>query len=458
MGCALSHVVLIGSPSRDLSPRSRVAAANTCSQGSDLGAAEYPATEPIQAAECRGAAGADEPLTEPHQGSPGQLRPVVLGDGITALGVVRSLGRAGLEPLLACRPGDFSGRSKWVRGRLLDLTESDDPEALVAGLAREGIESAVLIPCSDLWSQAVSRRSDEARERFPTSMPSLETVDILVDKGLFAETLDRLDVPHPTTREIRSVAELQGAELDGFFLKPRHSQRFHELYRKKAIRFADRDEAVAGFQMIDEAGLSAVLQEYIPGPPTAHYFVDGFVDREGEIRALFARQRIRMFPTDFGNSSIMVSVPLEEAAGAVESLRRLLPGIAYRGTFSAEFKRDPRDGIFKILEVNSRPWWYIGFAAHCDVNVSVMIYRDALGLPVESVTRYKVGERCVLLPQDFRAYRATRRADGLSFLAWLKSWVGATPSIFQRDDPLPALGLPIFAVRRRRRSARTKAS
>ena len=64
-----------------------------------------------------------------------------------------------------------------------------------------------------------------------------------------------------------------------------------------------------------------------------------------------------------------------------------------------------------------------------------MIYRDALGLPVETVTGYKVGERCVLLPQDFRAYRAIRRADGLSFVSWVRSWIGATPSIFQRSDP-----------------------
>jgi predicted ATP-grasp superfamily ATP-dependent carboligase len=382
-----------------------------------------------------------------------RIPPVVLGDGITALGVVRSLGRAGLEPLLASRAGDFAGRSRWVRGRTLDLKESDDPHALLDGLRRVGVERGVLIPCSDLWSQAVSQLPDAERGRFPTSMPSVAAVGLLVDKGLFAETLDRFDVPHPTTLDASQVGDLDGLDLDGFFLKPRDSQRFSQLFRKKAIRFADRAEAVEGLQAMLDAGLTAVLQEYVPGPPTAHYFVDGFVDRTGVVRALFARRRIRMFPTDFGNSSMMVSVPLEEAAEAAQSLERLFAGIGYRGTFSAEFKRDPRDGAFKLLEVNSRPWWYIGFAAHCGVDVSVMIYRDALGLSVETVTGYEVGERCVLLPQDFRAYRAIRRTDGLSFLAWVRSWIGATPSIFQRRDPLPALGLPIFAVRRRRRRA-----
>jgi predicted ATP-grasp superfamily ATP-dependent carboligase len=380
-----------------------------------------------------------------------RVPPVVLGDGITALGVVRSLGRAGLEPMLASRSGDFAGRSRWVRGRTLDLAESDDPAALLAGLRGAGVERGVLIPCSDLWSQAVSQVQDAERERFPTSMPPVEAVELLVDKGLFAQTLDRFDVPHPTTIDASDVSDLDGVDLDGFFLKPRDSQRFSQLFRKKAIRFADRAEAVEGLQAMVDAGLTAVLQEYVPGPPTAHYFVDGFVDRTGVVRALFARRRIRMFPTDFGNSSMMVSVPLEEAAEAARSLERLFAGIGYRGTFSAEFKRDPRDGRFKLLEVNSRPWWYIGFAAHCGVDVSVMIYRDALGLPVESVTDYAVGERCVLLPQDFRAYRAIRKTDGLSFVSWVRSWLGATPSIFQRRDPLPALGLPIFAVRRRRR-------
>ena len=381
------------------------------------------------------------------------VRPIVLGDGITALGVVRSLGRAGLEPTLACRAGDFAGRSRWVRGRTLDLTESDDPRALVAGLRAVGVDRGVLIPCSDLWSQAVSHLPDEERGGFPTSMPSVDVVELLVDKGLFAETLDRFDVPHPATLAVAAVSDLAGVDLNGFFLKPRDSQRFSQIFRKKAIRFADRREAEEGLQAMADAGLTAVLQEYVPGPPTAHYFVDGFVDRTGVLRALFARRRIRMFPTDFGNSSMMVSVPLEEAAPAADSLERLFSGIGYRGTFSAEFKRDPRDGAFRLLEVNSRPWWYIGFADHCGVDVSVMIYRDALGLPVESVNGYAVGERCVLLPQDFRAYRAIRRTERLSFVSWVRSWIGATPSIFQRNDPFPALGLPIFAVRRRRRPA-----
>ena len=77
--------------------------------------------------------------------------------------------------------------------------------------------------------------------------------------------------------------------------------------------------------------------------------------------------------------------PPSDVASAAGSLERLLRGIDYRGVFSAEFKHDERDGLFKILEVNARPWWFAGFAASCGLDVCDMSYRDALGERVEPV-------------------------------------------------------------------------
>ena len=93
----------------------------------------------------------------------------------------------------------------------------------------------------------------------------------------------------------------------------------------------------------------------------------------------------------------MQSVPLSEVAPAAESLTALLDRLAYRGVFSAEFKKDSRDGQFKILEINARPWWYVEFASRCGVDVCTMSYRDALDLPVTSVTDYQAGRRCMAI-------------------------------------------------------------
>ncbi len=373
---------------------------------------------------------------------------VVLGSGITALGVVRALGAAGHKPYLACRPGDLAGRSRWVRGRWLDIPESDDPIALHARLERSGIGEAVLIGCSDLWVTAISRLPAESREHLHASVPSQHVLNLLVDKWLFAQTLIRLEVPHPATVFIEDRGDLADIDLGGTFLKPRHSQQFADLFQRKAFSYESLEEAHEAYDKIAEAGLEAVVQEYIPGSPTLHIFVDGFVDAAGTVSATLARQRLRMFPPDFGNSTLTVSVAPDTVADAIDSVTRLLRGIDYRGIFSAEFKLDQRDGRHKLLEVNARPWWYIGFAAHCGVDVAPMAYLDALGLPVAQAAGYTVGKRCVLLSQEIRAYLYLRRRGEIRFWPWLKSWLGSTPTVFAWSDPMPAATWLSVAMRR----------
>ncbi len=381
---------------------------------------------------------------------------VVLGLGLSALGAARSLGRAGLRPYLVCPKGDLAGLTRWTRGRVLRIPETDDPAELGAALDQFGVAGAILLPCTDEWSEVIAKLCGADGSSYVTSAPDAAVVELLVDKQSFAETVERLDVPHPRTIAIAEEGELDQIELDGFFLKPRHSQLFARRYHRKAFSFEGLEEARNAFRMIADVGLGAVLQEYIPGPPTVHYFIDGFVDRTGRIAALFARQRLRMFPLDFGNSTLMVSVPVGVVEGAVSTLTALLTGIGYRGIFSAEFKRDPRDGVFKILEVNTRPWWFIEFATLCGVNVALLAYRDALGLELPDSRDYAVNVRCVLLPQDFRAYRALRKSHELTLPSWIRSWVRSRsrPHIFDLTDPLPALSLPLVLARRAARLAR----
>jgi D-aspartate ligase len=238
-------------------------------------------------------------------------------------------------------------------------------------------------------------------------------------------------------------------------VKPRDSQAFVQRFGVKGFPLEGRADADARLAAAAEAGLAVLLQEYVPGPPDAHYFVDGYVALDGRPLAFFARRRLRMYPPDFGNSTYHLSVPLEEVEDAVRHLRTLLGACGYVGIFSAEFKRDARDGVLKLLEVNVRPWWYVEFAALCGVDVCSLAYRDALGLPVEAPAPYRVGHTCVLPGADVRAFRATRHETGLGLFPWLRSWSGASHTVWRLDDPLPGpfqlASVALRPLRRRRR-------
>lgn len=283
------------------------------------------------------------------------------------------------------------------------------------------------------------------------SIASTSTLETLVDKGRFAKVLERLDIPRPRTWLLEN-GQLPDALPDNIFsnvfLKPIDSQSFIRHFGVKAQRVSSKHEASRELERINRAGFSVLLQEYVPGPATSHFFIDGFVDRHHQVKALFARQRLRMHPLDFGNSSCMVSVPIEQVQVAAQSLRHLLNDIEFRGIFSAEFKFDERDGEFKIIEVNARPWWYIEFATRCGVNVCEMAYLDALGEDVAEVDTYRVGASLVYARTDYFACRDRVLNGEMSVVSCLLEWLRSWRPVFRWQDPWPAIvGSSRFVLR-----------
>jgi predicted ATP-grasp superfamily ATP-dependent carboligase len=370
---------------------------------------------------------------------------IVLSGGVTALGVMRAFGRRGIDTYVHPHAHDYIRYSRWYR----PLVNTDEPdtsrptaELLHTALERSGLAGGLLCACSDDWNRAVAEYAEASDPRFISVVPRRSALDRLQDKGGLATLLQELKVPMPMTRlvhGVEDVADLPQSSDTFYFLKPTDSQRFLAHFGTKGMRVPTAAEARRRLADIVAAGMSVVLQEYIPGSFTEHYFVDGYVDREGRIKGLFARRRLRIYPPDFGNSTAMVSVALDEVSQAVDSVRRVLGAVAYQGIFSAEFKRDPRDGQFKLLEVNTRPWWFIDFAVRCGVDVCQMAYDDAQGKAVAPVEQYRVGATCVFPYYDFFAMQPLLRAGSMTWGRWAREILPALQPVSCWDDPVPGL-------------------
>jgi predicted ATP-grasp superfamily ATP-dependent carboligase len=370
---------------------------------------------------------------------------ILLAGGVTALGVLRAFGRRGIDVHVYPDTNEYLRYSRWYR----PLLPQEEAGSAVPGLAalrsvleRSGLTSGFLCACSDDWNRAVAAYAQSGEARFVSVVPSPEALDELQHKGRLAQLLQRLGVPMPLTRLIHGeadVADIPQTTETFYFLKPTDSQHFLARFGTKGMRVPNAEQARRRLAETVAAGMSVVLQEYIPGGADQHYFIDGYVDRAGSVRALFARRRLRIYPPDFGNSTAMVSVALDSVAQAAESVRSVLGAVGYRGIFSAEFKRDPRDGLYKLLEVNTRPWWFVDFAVRCGVDVCAMAYADAQGLPVPPAGRYRVGATCVFPYYDFFAMQPLLRDGRLSWGRWWKELVPALQPVGCWDDPLPGV-------------------
>ena len=366
---------------------------------------------------------------------------LLLGSGVTPLGAGRSLGPLSIPVYATCDPADLAVRSRWISPLGGGLPEFSSTEQLGEYLLRAPFERLALMPCSDTWSETVAALPASYAERYPSFIAPLPVLKRLTDKEQFGMLVRDHDIAHPRTFFVHAPQDLDRHELAPdmqFFLKARNSQQFIARTGVKAYMVASLDEARRRIAELAAAGLGVVLQEYVPGPPTNHYFVDGFADAASNVIARFARQRLRMHPPHFGNSTFMRSVAPVQVQDIVATVDRLIKVSGLRGIFSVELKRDAKTDIAKVLEVNARPWWYVHFATACGVNVCEMAYRTAIGESLRMYDgAYDVGRSCAYVRPDFRAVRELRREGKMSVMSCIWPWLRSEHMIFSASDPMP---------------------
>lgn len=372
-----------------------------------------------------------------------RLPALIFGGHLAALGVLRALAARDVPCYVVVDEPDVIRRSRWYRSPGSTIPETTDSGELADYLRTLALPRAMAIACSDEWAVAVAGLPADLRERFPTSAPSREAAEQLTDKDLFGALVTRLGIPHPRTVEITGPDDLEqisDEELAHGFLKPTSSVHHRRAFGTKGSFVSSR---AAARQRVEEAaalGIEFVFQEWIPGKHSSSILIDGLIDRDGVIRALTARRRVRQYPPRLGTSTSSVGIPLTEVEEAVDAVKRIVTDLPYRGIFNVEFKFDARDGHHKIIEFNPRPCWYTGTIASGGVDLPWMAYLDAQGLPVPEAGPYPTGRYAYYEFRDASAIALAlsqrRRPEG----PILGPWLTGDRALFWWRDPMPALG------------------
>jgi predicted ATP-grasp superfamily ATP-dependent carboligase len=105
-----------------------------------------------------------------------------------------------------------------------------------------------------------------------------------------------------------------------------------------------------------------------------------------------------------------------------------------------EFKKDVRDGRYKLIEFNARLGMWDSFSAKCGVDIPYIAYCDTSNNPIEPQTQYREGVFWIDFQRDVRTFLISRKLGRLSFKQWMKSlFVEKEWAVYARDDWKPAL-------------------
>ncbi|MDA1178125.1 MAG: hypothetical protein O2931_04925 [Planctomycetota bacterium] len=379
---------------------------------------------------------------------------ILIGRGITTLGALRCLSRQGLRVHTAC-DDQLVPRSRYFRPAITSTGQRWQCELGPQGyeiLAAMPFDRAVLFPCADDIAMWVAELPPELQHRFIASNGSAAALRVLQDKRRFSELCVSLKIPHPRCFLVSTPEDLDAVpfeEMPRVFFKPSNSIPFLKKFGVKGLWVHNREEAQRIFRQVCASDQEVLVQEYVAGSAQDHYFIDGFVDRHGDVRAVFARRRERIYPPDFGNSSYCYNVPVDSISPAWDSLRKILQHVGYRGIFSGEFKHDATDGQFRILEINTRAWVYVEFAASCGIDVCRLAYEDACGANVPDLKITRPGAGCVDLYHDLLSVRSMPTGERPNPLKLGYQWFRAHKSAFCFSDPYPAFRWTTQVLRNR---------
>jgi predicted ATP-grasp superfamily ATP-dependent carboligase len=192
-----------------------------------------------------------------------------------------------------------------------------------------------------------------------------------------------------------------------------------------------------------------MVQELIPGGGSQQFSYCAFF-RDGEAVGKMVARRRRQHPLEFGRASTYVEtvdVPVLE-----ELSERFLRAIDYYGLVELEYKLDPRDSQYKLLDVNARTWGYHSLGAEAGVDFSYMLYADQMGLPV-SVCKSRPGVTWVRTVTDLPAGLMGILSGDTSLKSYFRSLKSCdAEAVLSLSDPIPGLAevalIPYLAIKR----------
>ena len=341
-----------------------------------------------------------------------------------ALGVIRSLGRAGYRVHAASTDTEAIGlKSRFASHRAVHPSAQDPSfESWVRGYI-EANEIKMIIPGSQIsvnWLAELSAdqhlfpasRDDEIRRRSTKYglFEHLMSGDERVRSNLPPTLLVDFDArPRPSLAELAELGEPLFVKCDRAFARPPGAP-------DVVLQFENAQRARGGLEEIAASYSKAVVQSFVPGVGVGVFFLRW----DGKIRARFMHRRLHEMPHTGGASSLRESWWHQ---AIYEDAEAKLSHVDWQGVAMVEYRWNPETDAFYLMEMNLRFWGSLHLALYAGIDFPKYLAQCFFGDMPLPPWHYPKGLRC-------------RNTIPFEFGYMISLW---------RDERVP-LGRKLFAV------------
>jgi predicted ATP-grasp superfamily ATP-dependent carboligase len=377
-----------------------------------------------------------------QSGKGGQAPAWIFGSSVNTLSFVRSLGRKGIPCVVLDGSEMIGARSKYtafVRISLTELSSESGIDCLI-NAARKYDQKPIVFATSDEHNEFLARHGDTIKEYCDFLVPTPKTIDTILDKRRQYETAERIGIPLPSSlypESIEDIAVLKSKLNFPCIIKPCKAHIGRQLLGGKKVRVVNNyNELIECWAQLGKRSAEFMVQEIIPGGDDDLFGYLAFWSKDSSEVAWITKQKLRQNPPIYGDGALQQSIDCEDAR---ELSTRLLHELGYQGFVGVEFKRDPRDGKLKLMEINPRTVSGNQLAVSSDVDFPFIAYSLLVNPSYHYAGKFRPGVRFINEDWNFRAYLILRKTGEMHLFSYLlELFRSDSRAIWAIDDLNPA--------------------
>lgn len=368
---------------------------------------------------------------------------IVLGCHKMGLGVIRALGEMNIPVVgVYYNRMDMGYVSKYVIAGYHCPHPDHDEEGFISFLINLASEwkGSVLMPSDDPTLVPTSRHKSVLDQYYKVAVNDWDIIEKTIFKKHTYSLAEKIGVPSPRTVVVKEFKEaVYFVNEIGFpcILKPTVGHLFFEIFRKKMIIIENLEAFEDAFRGIEHADMEMMIQEFVPGDDRSGVNYNSFFVR-GEHRIEVTAEKVRLTPPFIGFPRVVISKFIPDV---LTPGRAILTAMGYDGFSCMEFKKDSRNGIYKLMEINARLNLSTPLSVKSGINFPYLSYKYYLNgeLP-ETDNKFTEGIFWIDMGKDIAETLRSYKTENITIKEYLRPYL--SPHVFtilSCSDPLPCL-------------------
>lgn len=280
-----------------------------------------------------------------------QHKVVILGLYYTGYAVIREFSKMNIPVYVFDEKLIWPERVTRLANKITISSEEDLLKKLI-DFSKKEKNTPVMYLASDQYVSFFKENRKILENYYFIDFPESDVVDILLEKGRFAEFAAEHNYCIPPTVTIRSFEDYQRYSGDIIFpcvLKPFwRTSAWLNAKLKKVYVFDSKSELDKSIDYLINIENKLIIQQYIPGGEREVYFHLMYYNSQSQCIGEFTGRKLRQWPVGTGQTSCAEAAPW--ASEVREQSRRLFDQLNYKGFGSVEFKRHPVEDKYYIME------------------------------------------------------------------------------------------------------------